>query len=510
MKRISFALLLLSAVFATAGCGSAAGANNPDPGFTEKNFDTAPGSSPETEALSSAADYSIPEPDLPELDFGEGPFIIFAGKVGQAGILTWLEDLDYENLLFPASAFLSSEGLTGEVVNDAVYNRNLMVEEKFNLRFQIEKSEIRCDEPILAGEPIDLVLASGTVLAETALSGVYENMSSIPYLDLTAEYWSPRCLEGTVVDSLVFMMPSDICLDPLVHTGILFFNKRILSENDLENPYDMVRQNTWTLENFLNLVRSVHKDLNGNGTMDVDDLFGGLFRYEWRDGAWMQFYFGAGQTYTRIDKDLGRTLAFNPEIGQGIIDRLYEVLEDRRICMDFEDVEKLGGPELYDQIFLEGRSLFCQHFITSTDVFREMEDDFGIVPNPKYDSDQDRYYQRVDPGSGMFSIPVTTPSVEKTGAVAEYMSWLSHNTVLPAYYEITIKTKRVRDEDAVEMLDIIRNSRVFEFGDLYQTRISHYVWDAYVFRSFPQRVSANEKLLGKAVARYVSRLRSLE
>ena len=57
----------------------------------------------------SAADYSIPEPDLPELDFGEGPFIIFAGKVGQAGILTWLEDLDYENLLFPASAFLSSD-----------------------------------------------------------------------------------------------------------------------------------------------------------------------------------------------------------------------------------------------------------------------------------------------------------------------------------------------------------------------------------------------------------------
>ncbi|MBO4229415.1 MAG: carbohydrate ABC transporter substrate-binding protein [Clostridia bacterium] len=510
MKKWPLSVCFLAVLLSAVACGSSELPPAPE---SNDGSVTAPSSDSESqpEEQSSAPAYDIPEPELPAVDFGGESFQLYCGTVGLAGNLTRLGTLGDEYLLFPAESFLSSEVLTGEVVNDAVFNRNLAVEERFNLKIRIVESELRADQLVQAGERLDLVMESGSILAETASTGAFYNLLDFPYINLEAEYWSPRCLEGTIVDNLVYVMPNDICLDPLVHTGILYFNKRILAENDLESPYDMVHNNTWTLDNFLNLVRSVHKDLNGDGKMDLDDLYGGAFRIEWRMGAFMQFYYGAGQTYSKVDEEQGRVLAFNGEIVQSIIDRLSEVIDDNSICIDNADVEKLNGDNAtYDSMFLEGKALFIQHFITSTDVFREMEDDFGIVPNPKYDTQQDRYYQKVDVGSGMFSIPVTTASDEQTGAITEYMAWLSHCTVLPAYYEITIKTKRVRDEEAVEMLDIIRNSRVFEFADLYYTTIPHYVWDSYTARSFANKVGASEKLLKKRLATYVSKVRRIE
>ena len=496
MKRNLLPLLGVFVALAAVSCGSEGGTA---PVSTED-----PSSEPasEPEAVSSEIVYDIPEPELPELDYGGADFTVYISATG----------LGQDSELFKPQAFLSSEGLIGEIVNDAVFNRNLKVEEKFNIKFNIIDNETAVETLITAGEPFDLAMADSTLIADAVYTGAFRNMIDFPYLSLESEYWNEAFVRDITIDHALFMMPCDICLDPLAVIGFLYFNKRLLGEYDLESPYDMVKNDAWTLENYVGLIRQVHSDLNGDGVMDMSDLYGALHIAQWRMGAFFQFYFGAGQSYTKPDPEEGRVLNFNAEIGQGIIDMTHDIFEDTTICLDNVKIADITGtshwttPE-YPLMFVQGHCLFIQDEITAMDYFREMEDDFGIVPNPKYDETQDRYYQRVRPYFGAFCLPATIQDDEKTGAITEYWAWLSHYTILPAYYEITIKQKRVRDEETLEMLEIITHSQVFEFGDVYYSEIPHYMWDAYYFKSFARKITASEKYLAKKIRNLIKIVR---
>jgi hypothetical protein len=54
-----------------------------------------------------------------------------------------------------------------------------------------------------------------------------------------------------------------------------------------------------------------------------------------------------------------------------------------------------------------------------------------------------------------------------TGDMMEAMGYFSQQLVTPAYMEKTIQGKTLRDEDSLEMLDIILNHRVYELAVIY-------------------------------------------
>ena len=96
---------------------------------------------------------------------------------------------------------------------------------------------------------------------------------------------------------------------------------------------------------------------------------------------------------------------------------------------------------------------------------REMTDDYGVLPYPKLDESTDGYGTYL---SGTFSaqmISVNQPqeSWHKMGTIVEALNVYSHELVLPAIYEVTLKTKTSRDENSIEMLDLILDSRTYSF-----------------------------------------------
>ena len=488
-RKPLFLICALLAACAAASCGETVSPEQPSDGSV------ASAETPETEAVSDAANYDIPEPEIPEFDFGGAAFRFLDG---------------YNSAMEESpERFLVSEGLTGEIVNDTVFNRNLKVEEKFHVDISMTSNHTDFINLILSGEPFDLVMMDGPPLASTALQGLYLNLTEIPYLNLTAEYWGTNALNGLILDDLLYFMPNEICLDPLSMAGFLYFNKRILNENDLENPYELVYSNQWTIDKYLSMVSAVPRDLNGDGIMDHSDLYGDVHRYEFRTAAFLQLFFGCGQTYTKLDEERGRVMAFDPVLCQELIDKIKGVLDDKTVCIgnftnyNVEDIME------YRSLFMEGHTLFIQAEISAMESFRNMEDDFGLVPNPKYDSSQEAYYHRVHPHSAMFAVATTAEDLEKTGAVTEWMAWLSHCMVVPAYYEITIKQKRTRDVDAEAMLDLIRKTLVFEFGDEYDIWIPNYLWNTYVDGTWA-RMTASEKLLNKQIDRIVKKIRAVE
>ena len=127
--------------------------------------------------------------------------------------------------------------------------------------------------------------------------------------------------------------------------------------------------------------------------------------------------------------------------------------------------------------------------LDSSTTFREMEDDYVILPFPKYDEAQERYLSYCHDDYSVFGIPVSAASPERSFAVLELMNELSYRYVLPAYYEIALKDKYSRDEATSQMIDILYDGLVFDIGWIYSSALSNFMNS--IFRDLTVSSSAN-------------------
>lgn len=132
----------------------------------------------------------------------------------------------------------------------------------------------------------------------------------------------------------------------------------------------------------------------------------------------------------------------------------------------------MSGDDAYDLIQCINREAFAaalNGYILTTigrmNLTRAMEGDYGVVPFPKYDENQDRYYNRVVDG-WLHVAPVTCGNPERTSAVMEALAYETSVTVIPSYYEKAVQHKMLRDEESVKMLDLIRSTRMMDLGDV--------------------------------------------
>ena len=100
-------------------------------------------------------------------------------------------------------------------------------------------------------------------------------------------------------------------------------------------------------------------------------------------------------------------------------------------------------------------------------LMREMEDNFGIIPFPKYDEAQDGYYTHVDGHAPLMILPKTIQNTDKAGIIMEALAYYSHEYVVPAVYDIVLQNKYARDESSAHMLDLILDGRVYTFGYIF-------------------------------------------
>ena len=509
MKKRQTILILCGLVLAltAASCGDA---QEERPGSDPETQATGAPSSEGTESLAETDPESLPEgipaPDLTGVDFGGEEFWILAPPNDQVNFFWSVVDGD---------EFILSEGLNGEVVNDAVFNRNLKIEEALNIKIRKQESTSVVSDAIHAisgGETkLDLVYAIASELGDHVPLGYFGNWCDVPYVDFSEPYWYQLAIDGLSAFGRAWMVPSDITMSALSGVSLIYFNKRILSDYDLQSPYDLVKENAWTLDTYLSMIRQVSKDLNGDGFMTSDDLFGIGTYFGRRYGAFIQLTIGSGELITSLNKDGTRYISLDGEKVQSIIDRTRPLFKDPAFAIDCDAV--FHEKDTYDMtpFFANGHFLFLQSTVSCMQKdLREMEDDFGIAPNPKYDAEQGSYYHRANPFTSMFVIPASATSPEKTGAFFQYATWLSHYTVLPAYYEITIKQKRTRDPDAIEMLDIVHDTIYFDFSDVYDTHISDYLDNAYESGSFERSFTGMLKKMNKTMNRIISKLMEIE
>ena len=496
-NRLILCAAALTLALAAASCGSTEPAESPSTDAAPKPGESsAPASESETEPVTEETQpvYDIPEPEIPEVDFGGAVFRMSA----------YYEPIYHDHWEYPD---LWTEKLTGEIVNDSIFNRNLKIEEKFNIKMEEVKDE-RIFNAILSGDDSFSMACHNFIhLGDQVGTGIWLDLNLLPYCNYDTVYWNRTMREGSAVNGHLFMMATDLTYLSLSHVQVVYFNKKILNDNDLTNPYDLVYDNQWTLDNYLKLIQSVSKDLNGDGILDERDQYGASYNVGRRFGTYLQMFVGSGLHFTKANPEGGREIDVDQEKAQGVLDKLKEVFF-RGSNFAYPN-DKLGGREWflsdeYIKFFMEDHALFAHDSLDLTSKFREMETDFGIVPNPKWDAEQEEYSHRAGPNCAAVAVPSNVRDIEMAGAVLEYASWLSHYTLMPAYYEVTIKTKRTRDEDAMRMLDIIHDTIRFDIGDMYDTiNMANYLDNAWeggsIARVFGTSVKKMQKSLNKLV-----------
>jgi hypothetical protein len=107
-----------------------------------------------------------------------------------------------------------------------------------------------------------------------------------------------------------------------------------------------------------------------------------------------------------------------------------------------------------------------------------METNFGILPFPKYDEEQETYLSHSYDGHSIFAIPSSLVDTDMSGMIMEALGAESRYSVIPKYYDVVLKGRTTRDDESQEMLDIIRENLFFDFGfvhSVYLDRIySHF------------------------------------
>lgn len=251
-------------------------------------------------------------------------------------------------------------------------------------------------------------------------------------------------------------MTGDYNLDSFSNTACLIFNKTMMDELELEYPYQMVFDGTWTHDKFVEYIKKGTKDLNGDGKLDYEnDRYGfSGWMYEQIPALFVGY---GGEALTKDDNNLPK-INIDNELTYTIIDKMLEVFD----LEGSSYISVADGSGVDNKMFNEGRLLFNDSFFLHVPGTRSLENmDVGFIPYPKLDEDQENYYSRTANVSGLTYIPVTNDDLETTGAVLETLAYFSGDTILDTYFDIILTIKSTRDVESEQMIPIIKDSSRF-------------------------------------------------
>lgn len=394
-----------------------------------------------------------------------------------------IEAVDYEGYAFRfltqynttgsgyAANYLVSDGEGYDVISGAVYRRNKTLAEKYNIEFQqmIVVDLLTTVRTQVMGNNVefDMIVGNGRKLATLAREQMLCDLNSVERFDMTNAYWDGAAAEQLRIGDKLYFTNCDINADEVGFA--IYFNKQLIEDYKLTSPYEYMENNQWTIDNWAKLVTSVSKDLNGDGSLSLYDQFGTLYE---KHNARM-FIYGSGiRATTNNSNGISEVTLFETNKVVDVYEKCRQVFSSAKSWSieEMDNANTNGYNDKYDY----ARSLFCQdlylfHYAETSVMsqFVDMESEFGVVPFPKYDSEQKEYYSLYPYNSMLVAIPNNIGNMERTANIVEDLNYYSNQILKPAWFDTVIKRRYARDEESENSLDLIMEGRVYDLGVYY-------------------------------------------
>ena len=371
---------------------------------------------------------------------------------------------------------ISADENETETVNQAVYERNSKIENRFGCTIEpyfipggwqdSENFVNTFKNSIMSNsQAFDLIMSQEAYMAELGLNEYYLNFydPELKYLNLGADYYYADVMEEMTINNQLYYLVGDYNLTYLESFYVLYFNKQIAEDLGLDNLYETVKDGSWTIDKMIEYSRKAYDDGDGDGYKSDADTCGLVSNYENTSDA----------LFSQFDVQLtSKNESGIPEftIDQGkVVSILRKMIDYYAEDCAYTYVGTSGavmGEMPIDEIFMDGRALFYPERLMYAEMFRNMDTDFGIIPFPKWDENQAGYYTQSQNGYSVSVIPRDIKNKEFTGAMVEALNAESSaaDGVTDAYYDIALKDKYSRDDESGEMIDLAREGAKINFG----------------------------------------------
>jgi len=366
--------------------------------------------------------------------------------------------------------YIDSDGSSSDLIPDAVYRRNAVIEDKYNVTInQVEVTAVSTEvrTQVMAGTPeFDAIIARATILSVLAKEELLRDLNSIDLFNMDAPYWDQNAKTELAMGNKLYYTNCDINIRATPF--MLFFNKQIIDDYQLTSPYEYMANNQWTLDTFGSLVKAVSRDMDNDGSWTEFDQYGAYFEHM----NVSALLYGSGIRATTNDATGYPALTLTGDKLVTAYDKIKEIFSDKTttFCITCSKLDPHG----YDHKFDYARYLFTQDMalfhMAPSDVipqFADMEHEFGIVPIPKFDSTQTRYYSLFSYYEVLVALPSIMEDVERTACILEDMNYYSSIITIPVWFDTMLSRKYTRDDESEANLSIIKETAVYDVGLFY-------------------------------------------
>ena len=377
--------------------------------------------------------------DLPEKDY-EGTDVLIYSE----GYLT----NDYHS-------FYNIYEESGSVVSDAAYQRNRTIEERFNLKLgytdDVGKGDMSIFQNAVAAGAMEYDLVSGicTFLTQCISAGYLLDLNGLEYVHLDKKYYQHYINEEMEMLDKQFTASGYFDMATIARTAVTFFSTKLAEDYGLGDLYSLVETNEWTFDKMLSLASMAYADTDGDGFMTEADQYGLCGGFNMNS----LLIVSTGYRFTTKNEDGTRRSTGYTET----------LLDFNKLLLDtysqdwYYNCYIYGDKNHYNDVavpnFIQNKYLFFLYDVSLAQNFAGEMDNYGILPIPKYQTEQETYMSYCRPS--MTAVPSDAKDSELSGILLEALNYESQKTVLPAYYDIALSNRYAASQEASAILDTI-------------------------------------------------------
>ncbi len=371
--------------------------------------------------------------------------------------------------------------VTGDTLDDLLYDRNVAVSEDYDITFEyfteddLHALNSKLMTQATSGvDDYDMYIGHKFSFNTNAKQNHCYNLNKIEALRLDQPWWDQNCYDNLTIDGKTFLMTGDINPSSMRISSCMIVNKELMKDlqKDMNALNELTENGGWTLDVLYDYTANVTRDLNGDQQINYQDDQYGLT--SWMMDVPFSLYYGAGSNFVNIVNGQPEPAANAAERITDIYAKIYEIMIENRAYMV---TDSNIWSSCYD-VFLEGRALFCDITlgkITTYIVNANMEYEYGILPMPKFDTNQEEYLSFVNGASGFAMVSYSEQDPEFVGTIMEAMASYNYDNVTPKMFEVVTKLQAAQDPESAAMVDRIIYNRIYDPAYFFDLEISNLV-----------------------------------
>lgn len=395
-----------------------------------------------------------------------------------------------EGQAFNIVDFIANEEKLTDAIQKAVYERNNIVSNLYNCKFdRIDETNYQtiANNTMATGSDYSaymLKVSGALTLATTSV--LLDLASEVDYINLNEEWWDSSVLDSLAVNGRTYFALGDINTVDDDATWCVLFNKAIQKSKLKDtNFYSAVKNDAWTVENMARWASTSVSDSNTDSSKwwQADNSYQyGIYMQD--ECATVLLQSSGVQLFKELNSGLRTSNLGSSEVSSAI-DNIKTLMEksttNSKWALNINDIEgNYNQGDVWQDIarggFMANKALFFFCHCGTINLIRDMDTDFGILPVPKVDENQEEYGNTIQYGNATcYVIPFNTPKPDFSAFMLEALGFYSSRSydetdcLKVAYYNTTLQRKATRDDESWDMLDIVFQNRKFDISSAMNT-----------------------------------------